>query len=163
MPLQMLQPVISGEVVYGALTNEGLSADLQASYDFLQQQDNVNKEKTGAVGYCLGGRVSFLANATLPLSAAVSYYGGMVEQLADKAKNLHADHLFFWGGQDQHITPDKIEIIIEAVKAAGKNYTKVIISDADHGFNCDVRPSFNPRASKESWAHTLAFFESRLK
>jgi carboxymethylenebutenolidase len=148
---------------YGALTNEGLSADLQAAYDFLQQQDNINKSKVGSVGYCLGGRVSFLANAVLPLSAAVSYYGGMVEQLADRAKDLHADHLFYWGGADTHITPDKIEIITEAVKAAGKKYINIVYSDAEHGFNCDERPSFNPAASAEAWAHTFAFFALRLK
>lgn len=148
---------------YGAVTNDGLTADLKAAYSFLQQQPNVNKSKVGSVGYCLGGRISFLANAVLPLSAAVSYYGGSVEQLADKAKDLHADHLFYWGGKDQHITPDKIDAIINAVKEAGKNYTNIVISDADHGFNCDERPSYNPVASKEAWAHTLAFFEIRLK
>ena len=148
---------------YQALTKEGLSADLKTSFDFLTQQDNVIKDKVGSVGYCLGGRVSFLANAVLPLSAAVSYYAGSVEQLADEAPNLHADHLFFWGGLDKHITPDKIDIIINAVKDAGKSYTNVVISYADHAFSCDERPSYNPRAATEAWAHTRAFFENRLK
>eukprot|EP01037_Dinobryon_pediforme_P015391 gene15391-15532_t len=148
---------------FQALTKEGLTADLKASFDFLQDQEVVIKDKIGSVGYCLGGRVSFLANAVLPLSASVSYYGGSVEQLADEAPNLHADHLFFWGGKDQHITPDKIDIIIDAVKAAGKNYTNVVISYADHGFNCDARPSYHPLAAKEAWAHTLMFFANRLK
>jgi carboxymethylenebutenolidase len=148
---------------YQALTKESLTADLNASFDWLTQQEGVIKDKVGSVGYCLGGRVSFLANAVLPLSASVSYYGGSVDQLADEAPNLHADHLFFWGGLDQHIPPDKIDIIINAVKEAGKNYTNVVISYADHGFSCDARPSYNPRAAKEAWAHTLAFFENRLK
>jgi carboxymethylenebutenolidase len=148
---------------YQALTKESLTADLMASFDWLTQQDNVAKDKIGCIGFCLGGRVSFLANAVLPLSAAVSYYGGAVEQLADEAPNLHADHLFFWGGLDKHITPDKIDTIINAVKEAGKNYTNVIISYADHAFNCDERGNYNERAAKEAWAHTLAFFENRLK
>lgn len=148
---------------YQAVTNEGLAADLKATYDFLQQQDNVVKDKAGCVGYCLGGRVAFLANAVLPLSAAVSYYGGGLDQLTDKAKDLHGDHLFFWGGKDQHITPDKVDAIVNAVKDAGKNYTSVFISYADHAFSCDDRPNYHPQAAKEAWAHTLAFFESRLK
>ncbi len=148
---------------YQALNNKGLTADLQASFDFLRQQDKVSKEKIGSVGYCLGGKVSFLANAKLPLSAAVSYYGGSVEQLADEAVNLSADHLFFWGGKDTHITPDKIEIIINAVKDAGKKYTTVTIADAEHGFSCNERPSYNKNASEESWAHMLSFFANRLK
>lgn len=148
---------------YQALTTEGLKADLQACYDFLMGQDNVIKDKIGSVGFCLGGRVSFIANASLPLSAAVSYYGGGLEQLTDEADNLSADHLFFWGGKDSHITAEKRDKIINSVKAAGKNYTNVVFSDADHAFNCDERPSYHPLAAKEAWAHTLAFFENRLK
>ena len=148
---------------YQAVTNEGLAADLKASYDFLQQQDNVVKDKIGSVGYCLGGKVSFLANAVLPLSAAVSYYGGSLEQLTGMAADLHAPHLFFWGGLDKHITPDKVDAVIDAVKAAGKDYTNVVISYADHAFSCDERPSYNALASKEAWAHSLAFFDNRLK
>ena len=148
---------------YSALTKEGLTADLQAAFDYLQNQEVVSKDKIGSVGYCLGGRISFLANAKLPLSAAVSYYGGSVEQLADEASNLSADHLFYWGGNDTHITQDKIDTIINAVKSAGKNYISTVFADAEHGFNCDERPSYNPTASKEAWALTLAFFEARLK
>jgi carboxymethylenebutenolidase len=148
---------------YQAVTNEGLIADLKAAYDFLQQQDNVVKDKIGSVGFCLGGRVSFIANISLPLAAAVSYYGGGLELLADQASEMHAPHLFFWGGLDQHITPDKVDTIINAVKEAGKEYTNVVISYADHAFSCDERPNYNALATKEAWAHTLAFFDNRLK
>ena len=148
---------------FQAITNEGLTADLQASYNWLQQQESVLKGKTGSVGYCLGGRVSFLANTVLPLSAAVSYYGGGVEQLADKAPDLHGPHLFYWGGKDEHIGQDKTDAIVNAVKDAGKDYTSVTISYADHGFNCDERSSYHPLAAKEAWAYTLAFFDNRLK
>lgn len=148
---------------YSAINNEDLTADLKAAYDWLQQQDNIQKDKIGSVGYCLGGRVAFLANAVLPLAAAVSYYGGGLEQLAGQAENIKAPHLFYWGGLDQHITADKIAAITDAVKAADKEYTSVTISYADHGFNCDERPSYHPLAAKEAWAHTLAFFGNRLK
>jgi carboxymethylenebutenolidase len=99
----------------------------------------------------------------LPLSAAVSYYGGGLEQLAGRASELHGPHLFYWGGKDTHITTDKVETTITAVKTAGKDYTSVIISYADHGFNCDERSSYHPLAAKEAWAHTLSFLENRLK
>ena len=148
---------------FQAITQEGLSADLKASYDWLQQQSMVQKDKIGSIGFCLGGRVSFLANAVLPLAAAVSYYGGRLDQLVDLAPALHADHLFFWGGKDQHIPQETIDKVIGAVKAAGKSYTNVVISDADHGFNCDDRASYDPLGAKEAWAHSLAFFGNRLK
>ena len=142
-----------------ALTVDGLTADVQAAYQWLTQQP-VSKENIFSVGYCLGGRVSFLANAVLPLKAAVSYYGGGLDQLAAQALNLHGRHLFFWGGKDQHIKSENVNTIIQAVEDAGKDYVNVKFSYADHGFNCDERASYNETASKEAWALTLAFLKN---
>jgi carboxymethylenebutenolidase len=144
---------------YNALTNEGLSADLQAAYQWLTEQ-KVNTGAIFSVGYCLGGKVSFLANAILPLKAGISYYGGGVDQLASQAANLHGRHLFFWGGKDQHIKNENINTIIQAVESAGKDYVNVKFSYADHGFNCDERASYNETAAKEAWALTLAFLKN---
>ena len=146
-----------------ALTREGLIADAKATYDWLQQQDNVAKDKIGSIGFCLGGRASFLANTALPLSAAVSYYGGGLDTVADEAPHSQGALLFYWGGLDKHISPDKINTIIEAVKAAEKDYTNVVVSTADHGFNRDGSAAHHPLAAKETWAYTLAFLANRLK
>ena len=146
-----------------AITTENLTQDAQAAYDWLQGQDQVKKDKIGAVGFCLGGRVAFVANAKLPLQAAVSYYGGGLHALTDLAPELHAPHLFYWGGLDEHISKEQREQIVQAVDAAGKPYINTVISYADHGFNCDERPSYNPDAAAEAWALTLAFFEKKLK
>ena len=147
---------------YMAINNTDLTADLQASYDWLQNQALVKADKIGSVGFCLGGRVSFLANAVLPLAAAVSYYGGGTETIADRAQDLHATHLFFWGGLDEHIGKEQIHQVIEAVEAARKPYINTVISYADHGFHCDARSSYHPEAAKEAWALTLAFFGEKL-
>jgi carboxymethylenebutenolidase len=140
-----------------ALTTEGLIADLQAAFQWLAESQKVNTDKVYSIGYCMGGRVSFLANAVLPIRAGVSYYGGGTHQLASKAADLHGKHLFFWGGKDQHIKQDDIHTVTAALDEAGKDYVNVKFSFADHGFNCDERPSFNPEASKEALALTLAF------
>ncbi|RPD47980.1 dienelactone hydrolase family protein [Hymenobacter sediminis] len=147
---------------YNAITPEGVATDVQACYDWLRAQPNVT-EKVGSIGFCLGGRLSFLANAVLPLAAAISYYGGGTHLLKDRAADLHAPHLFFWGGQDQHISKEKIAEVIEAVDAAAKPYINTVISYADHGFHCDERPSYHPQAAAEAWSLTLAFFQEKLR
>ncbi|WP_022824637.1 dienelactone hydrolase family protein [Hymenobacter norwichensis] len=147
---------------FQAITPEGLTADLQAAHAWLQAQNQVIADKIGSIGFCLGGRVSFLANAVLPLAAAVSYYGGGTHLLKDRAADLHAPHLFFWGGLDQHISKAHIAEVTEAVDAAGKPYINTVISYADHGFHCDERPSYHPQAAAEAWALTLAFFREKL-
>jgi len=147
---------------FQGITTEGLTADVKASYDWLQQQANVNHAKIGAVGFCLGGRVSFIANSALPLSASVSYYGGGINALVDKAKDLHAPQLFFWGGLDKHIPQEQIDTVIAAVQKVNKPHSNVVISYADHGFHNDEKPAYNKQAATEAWAMTLAFFKNNL-
>jgi len=147
---------------FQAITLEGLSADITACYDWLQNQAEVNHSKIGTIGFCLGGRVSFLANAILPFSACISYYGGSTHLIADKAADVHAPHLFFWGGLDTHILPEHVETVISAMKKAEKPYINVVISYAQHAFSCDDRPSYNADAAKEAWAMSMAFFKNKL-
>jgi carboxymethylenebutenolidase len=144
-----------------AVKLEGLSADLTAVYDWIQTQENTIGNKIGSIGFCMGGRVSFIANALLPLSAAVSYYGSNMPP--EMAKNLHGPQLFFWGGLDKHILPDQIEGVVNAVKTAGKEYINVVVSYADHGFNCDERASYQPKAASEAWALTLSFLRNNIQ
>ncbi|MCB2408704.1 dienelactone hydrolase family protein [Hymenobacter lucidus] len=147
---------------FQAITPAGLAADVQAAYDWLQAQDKVT-DKIGSIGFCLGGRVSFLANAVLPLTAGVSYYGGGTHLLADRAAELHAPHLFFWGGQDKHIPREQVDTVTAALDAAGKPYINTVISYADHGFHCDERASYHEAAAHEAWALTLAFFQEKMR
>ncbi len=148
---------------FQAVTNEGLTSDLIACYDWLKNQAVINSSKIGCIGFCMGGRVAFYANAILPMAASVSFYGGRTDAIVHLAEKLHGPQLFFWGGLDKHISEDSINTVINAMKKAGKDFTNVVISYADHGFNCDERSSYHPLAAKEAWAHTIAFLNNRLR
>lgn len=147
---------------YQAITVEGLSADMKACFDWFQNAPSVNEDKCGAIGFCLGGRVAFVANAVLPLGAAVSYYGGMLDSVASMAPSLSGPHLFQWGGLDKHITAEVRSAVTSAMDSAGKPYASVVYSYADHAFNCDDRPAYNEDASREAWALSMAFLRNRL-
>jgi carboxymethylenebutenolidase len=144
----------------GALKPEGIAADVEAAFHWLQGQKFVKAGDISCVGYCMGGRVAFAANALLPLRAAVSYYGGgIAPALLDRAAALHCPMLFFWGELDRHIPPEQRAAVISAMKANNKTYVNVEFSDADHGFFCDERKSYQPRAARESWALMLEFLK----
>jgi len=147
---------------FQALTTEALIDDVNASYSWLQAQRNVQKDKIGCIGFCLGGRVSFIANSAVKLAASVSFYGGHMHTIADRSATLSAPQLLFWGGKDQHILPEHIQIVTDALKKENKDYINVVISYADHGFFCDERPTFHPQAAKEAWGMTKEFFKNRL-
>jgi len=143
-----------------AVTNEGAIADSQAAFDWLRVQTDVSYGDISSIGYCMGGRISLLANSALPLRRAVSYYGGNISPaLLDRASMLHGPMLFFWGGLDKHIPPEQREQVIDALKQNGKKYVNVEISDADHAFFCDARPAYNARASQLAWVMTLEFLK----
>jgi carboxymethylenebutenolidase len=145
---------------YGALTLPGLEADMKACFGWLK--DN-GVQKIGSVGYCLGGRVSYVANSVLHLNAAVSYYGRIAPDLLERAKDQHGPLLLFWGGSDKGIPPADAQSAVNALRAAGKPFTNVEFSEAGHGFNCDDRPgSFHAESSEQAWGMTLAFFKKHL-
>ena len=147
------------------VTTEGLSADIRAAYDWLQK-DSGGKIATAAVGYCMGGRTAFLAAQAVPVACAISYYGGGIAPsqfgpgLLDRVHDVQAPLLLFWGGLDTHIGPEQIQQVTGALKAAKKAYVNVEFSDADHGFSCDARASYNAQAAGEAWALTRAFLET---
>jgi carboxymethylenebutenolidase len=147
----------------GVLTTDNLIQDIRAVFEWLLQNAQVTNNNIAAIGFCLGGRVAFLANATIALAASVSYYGGAIQTIAEKAKDTRAPQLFFWGGLDRHILPEHIETTIKEMKAAGKEYINTVFSYADHGFNCDEKPAYNRKAASEAWALTLTFLKNNFQ
>ena len=108
--------------------------------------------------------MAFLANSILPFKAAVSYYGGRIApELIPRAPSLAGPMLFFWGGLDKHIPAEQIAAITAGLRQGGKPFVNVEMSDADHGFFCDERASFNAPAAAESWALTLTFLREKLR
>jgi carboxymethylenebutenolidase len=152
-----------------ALTEAGLEADIRAAHQALSGDGSVDAERIVSIGFCLGGRVSFLADALLPLRASISFYGGgiapspMGPGLLGRTKDLHAPILFCWGGRDKHIGSEQTRAVVDALRAAEKAYINVEFSDADHGFFCDARPSYHPAAAVQAWALCQAFLKERLQ
>ena len=148
---------------FQGITEAGLEADITACWGWLQSQANLHKSKIACTGYCLGGRVSFIANSILPFKAAVCYYGGrIVPDLLKRVPSLHAPMLFCWGGLDKHIPQEHVDAITTELKKENKPYANIVFSYADHAFFCDARPSYNPEAAAEAWALTLAFLKNKL-
>jgi carboxymethylenebutenolidase len=147
-----------------ALTPEGLIADARSAFDWLQKNPRVKANSTACIGFCMGGRVSFLANSELPLKAAISFYGGGIAPgLLPRAAQQQAPILFFWGALDAHIPKEHPRAIVDALQEAKKTYVNVEFSDADHGFFCDARASYKDTAAKQAWALVLEFLAAYVK
>ena len=146
---------------YQAVTNETAEADVRASYEWLHSNSQVKADEISCVGFCMGGRISFLANSVVSLRKAVSFYGGGIAPgLLDRAPNLGAPALLIWGGLDKHITAEHRQAVTDALDGQRKIYVNVVFSNADHAFFCDDRPAYQPIATRQAWALTLEFLRS---
>ncbi len=146
-----------------ALNQSDLTADITASYEWLTGNSHVKKDQIVSTGYCMGGRVSVLANLKVHLKASVSYYGSAIAKtMGDQLQNSSGPLLLFWGGLDKNIGKDQIDDLTSRLTEHGKVFTNVIFSNAGHAFFCDARSSYNPDAAKQAWVLTLEFFKQHL-
>ncbi|MCG6956368.1 MAG: dienelactone hydrolase family protein [Gemmatimonadetes bacterium] len=144
-----------------AMTVDGQAADLEAAQTWLAGQPSVDEGRTAAVGFCMGGRAAFLANAVTPLAASISYYGGgIAEGLLDRAPQLSGPQLLFWAGQDARILPEHVRAVEDALRAAEKRYASVVFSQAQHSFFNEPMGRYDPDAARQSWALALQFLRS---
>jgi carboxymethylenebutenolidase len=156
--LQMCMPHMQ------VMTPDGNIADARAAFDWLQSNPRVATNATASIGFCMGGRVSFLANSALPLKAAISFYGTAIAPgFVSRAAQQHGPVLFFWGGLDARITRDQTRAVVDAMTEAKKTFVNVDFSDADHGFFCDARANYKETAAKQAWELALKFLATYVK
>jgi len=126
--------------------------DVEAAVQFAATSTG---KKVGAIGYCWGGTLAWLAAARLPVQAAVGYYGGhIVRYLYEEPK---APIMLHFGTQDAHIPA----VDVEKIKAAHPGI-EAHWYEAGHGFNCDARSSYNPEGAKVARERSLAFLKKHL-
>ena len=148
-------------------TEEGVAAGfavrdkvdwLTTPLDVAAAVEHVRRDRPVAViGYCWGGGAAWLAANELELDAAVAYYGGQITMFLDRAPNCSM--LLHFGETDHAIPPEDVKQIHEA-------YPEIplyVYEDAGHGFNCDVRDSYNPQASAQALARTKAFLQEHMR
>ncbi|HEV7731249.1 MAG TPA: dienelactone hydrolase family protein [Candidatus Binatia bacterium] len=147
----------------GALTDEGIVTDVRSAIQTLTQDSSVRADRIGITGFCMGGRVSYLAASALPdkIAAAAPFYGGGIP--IDRTANLKAPVLAFFGDEDPFIPMDHVHALEAEAKRYGKNVEVVVYPKAPHGFFCNERDSYRPEAAKDSWEKLKAFFAKHLK
>ena len=138
-----------------ALPAPGVLADIQAAVDHAA---SLSGGKVGVVGYCWGGLLTWRAACLVKgVSAAVPYYGGGVTTAAETARQPLYPVQAHFGAKDHWIALETVEAFRQAHPSA-----QVHVYDADHGFNCNHRASFDAAAADQARARALAFFATHL-
>jgi carboxymethylenebutenolidase len=110
--------------------------------------------RVGIVGYCWGGALAYRAACELPLACAVVYYGNP----RDTGKTPRCPVMYHFGGADQSIPAEQVE----RLRAAHPQGIFYVYDGASHGFNCDLRPSYDAAAAALARQRTLDFLARRL-
>jgi carboxymethylenebutenolidase len=106
---------------------------------------------TAVIGYCYGGSVAWLSAHSLPIAAAVGYYGGQIRQFSDKEPK--AATMLHFGALDNSIPLSDID----EVAAAHPEVVVHIYDQANHGFSCDARGSHHAESAQLALGRTVAF------
>lgn len=149
--------------VPGALSRtppEQFVQDFIDGWRYLGGQPYADTERTGMVGFCFGGGVTWLMATRMPeLRAAVPFYGP--HPPVEDVPNIQAAVLGIYGELDQRINQG-IPAIEEAMALNGKIFEKVIYPGADHAFHNDTSPRYNAEAARDAWQRTLDWFATYL-
>ena len=134
------------------LKAEETAKDLAAAIAIVKHAGHV-----GMVGYCWGGKITFIAASEQPIACGVAYYGGSIAQSLDKKPKVPM--MYHFGELDSHIPLSDVD----KIKAANPQGIFHIYAGAGHGFNCDQRGSYNAQSAALARERSLAFFAEHLE
>ncbi|HLH99589.1 MAG TPA: dienelactone hydrolase family protein [Acidimicrobiales bacterium] len=155
----------------GGVPDDQLVGDVEGSLHWLKGLTSANG-KVGTIGYCSGGRQSFLAACRLPIDAAVDCYGAFVvgepppgmgmTPIIDQAEGISCPILGLFGADDQHPSPSDVKEIDERLTALGKEHEFHSYEGAGHAFFSVDRPSYRVDAANDGWQKIWAFYGRTL-
>ena len=145
------------DLAFNGLAQEDALRDLQATVEEAGKFGPV-----GVVGYCYGGLMTWLAACELDgIACASAYYGGGIAGTLERApgepRRPKCPMLMHFGALDAHIPLSDVERVDAALPDV-----PVHVYDADHGFNCDHRGSYDAESAAVARQRTLALFAAHL-
>ena len=157
----------------GGVPDERFIGDAAGALRFLRGAPYASG-RVACIGYCSGGRQSFLAACALPLDAAVVCYGAFIAEAAppqmgtrpavlDRASELHCPVLGLFGDEDQHPAPEEVARIDAGLTRLGKPHEFHSYANAGHGFFATDRAMYRVEAANAGWERVWDFFDRTLR
>jgi carboxymethylenebutenolidase len=151
------------------LTDGGIVMDVGVVIAHLHEQGFADGS-IGIVGFCWGGRVTFLASLEFALGAAVGFYGGGIVSprfprlppLLDRAGELETPWLGHFGDLDTVIPVEDVETLRTRLTGLDVPTEVLRYATAEHGFHNGSRPSYNAAAATDAWDRTLDWLATHL-
>ncbi|MHB8422771.1 MAG: dienelactone hydrolase family protein [Leptospirales bacterium] len=156
------------------LNDAQVMKETRQTLDYLGTLQEVRKDAVGVMGYCMGGRYTFLSMTEFPdrFHAGVAFYGGSIgiqgkdrlgrSGVLDRASALEHPILLLYGADDPSILPGEHAHIAETLSRLKKEYQMAVFPNAAHGFFNWYRDSFSRPAANRAWRVASPFMGSIL-
>jgi carboxymethylenebutenolidase len=156
----------------GGVPDDQVVGDVGGAAEYLRGLPGCNG-KIGVIGYCSGGRQSFLSACSLTFDAAVDCYGGAVVHVPEFApasmtpliglsESLSCPLLGLFGADDQFPTPAETAELSRTLDSFSKPHEFHTFNGAGHAFFSVDRASYRVEAAVEGWDKIWAFFGEHL-
>jgi carboxymethylenebutenolidase len=154
----------------GSLDADEMIGDARDALAFLRGQAGVT-EKTGVMGFCIGGHMTYLTACETDVAVAASFYGGGIAAPAGpggkqatlaRTPKIAGRMLCLFGGQDLLIPSEQVDAIRDSLAAAGTRSEVVLYDEANHGFFCDQRATYHESSAKDAWRRVKELFAAEL-
>jgi carboxymethylenebutenolidase len=160
----------------GGVPDAQVMGDVAGAIAWLRTQPGSNG-RVGVIGFCSGGRHTFLAACTVPgIDAAVDCWGGNVvvddkSQLTpmrpvapiDYTAKLACPLLGIFGNDDKNPTPAAVDRLEEELKRFGKAYEFHRYDGAGHGFFAYTREGYRHQQATDGWDKVWTFLKRHLR
>ena len=143
-----------------------LISDIQATIDYLYSLPQVKKNGVGTIGFCFGGHVVYLVSTLEDIKVTASFYGAGIttgtpgggQATVKVTPQIKGTIYAFFGMLDASIPQKQVDEIENALTRYQIPHRVFRYENADHGFFCDQRASYNAKAAKSAWDHVLELF-----
>lgn len=166
VPYKELQKAIG---LMNRLQDPKVMDDVGAVISHLKSQNYVKSGAIGVTGFCMGGRLTYLAAAhhNKDVKAALAFYGGGIPMgkpsPLERTGEIQCPVYMFFGGKDPLIPQEHVEKINQALTDSRKSFMIKVYPEATHGFFCNERESYHPDSAKDAWDKFRWFFAQNLK
>ena len=134
--------------------------DIAATIDGLRARPEM-VGKIGVVGYCLGGKLAYLAAARTEVNCAVSYYGVGLDTYLDEVASVRCPLILHFAGDDAFCDAPTRERIQHAF-AQQAHVEQYVYPGCDHTFATPSHPHFDKPAALMAYSRTLALLRGVL-
>ena len=148
------------QALRAAQDTDQYASDLGDTVAALRGRDDCTG-KVGVMGFCLGGKYTYLSSVRHPIDAAVGYYGVQIDEHLDEADGLKCPLVLHFAETDPHV-PAETVAAVQARMGDWANVDIHIYPGTEHGFNRFGYEPHNETQSAIARKRTLAHFAAHL-